>query len=135
MGHLGIETEDLVEMSVEFLSGCIGSAHLDYLQRAPQRRYEVYGEQGTAIWDMREGKVDLFTTARGRWQSLPYDSNYDLNTMYLREIQHFLACVAQRKPTILPLESGAEAVRMALAAARSSAAGRTIELRSALEAA
>ena len=129
VGRLGIETEDLVEMSAEFASGCVGSAHLDYLQRAPQRRYEVYGDAGTAIWDIREGQVEVFAADRGRWESFPYDGAYDLNTMYVEEARHFLDCVEQRRATVSPVEEGIAAVRMALAAAYASAAGRTVELR------
>jgi hypothetical protein len=44
---------------------------------------------------------------------------YERNTMFLDAMRHFLACVRDRSRPSVPLEDGAEVLRMALEARRS----------------
>lgn len=124
---LGIEAEELVEVLLRFPSGVVAEVHLDYLQRVPQRRYEVIGEFGTVIWDIRDGCVEVYTTAYRKWERWSYEP-YDLNTMYVDEIRCWLECVERGMPTPMPLADGGQIVRVALAAAESAARGCIVQV-------
>jgi len=51
IGRLGIEVEEIAELTWETPSGCLVSVCLDYLSRPSRRRMRAYGEEGTLKWD------------------------------------------------------------------------------------
>lgn len=127
VSNLEIDVEDVAEVAMKFESGTIGEIHLDYLQRFYQRSYEFYGETGTMLWDVNAKKVIVKNKERGA-EEYPIDEDYDLNTMYVEEIKHFLECVEQRKPTITPLEHGIDVLRLIMAAKESASSDKVITI-------
>ena len=59
LGRLGIEGDEVAELTWETSTGCVVSIHLDYLSRSPRRRMKAYGELGTISWDGITGTVRL----------------------------------------------------------------------------
>lgn len=129
LGALEIDTEDVAEILLEFEGGAIGSIHVDYVRRAAARRLELVGEHGVLRWDYHANRLELYATASGQWRVEEGDPRYERNQMYVDELRHFVDCV--RGEVAHPLidgEQGAGVLATALAALRSAAEGRTIDL-------
>lgn len=117
---LEIDTEDTAAVMLRFASGAIGEMHLDYTQRAYQRNFEFFGEEGTIRWDIRERAVKLFEAGRGgTWTIFDEPTAYDLNCMYVDEASHFLACIQRRLKPMTDLKQGRVVLELILAAKRS----------------
>ena len=59
LGRLGIEAEEIAELSWETPSGCLVSVCLDYLSRPRRRRMRAAGAEGALEWDGVAGTVTL----------------------------------------------------------------------------
>lgn len=116
--NLEIDVEDTAAVIVEFTGGVIGEIHLDYTQRFGQRNFEFFGETGTVIWDINSQKV-VVKNKEFAEVSFPLADDYDVNTMYVEEVRHFLECVDERTETITPVAKGAVVVKLILAAKES----------------
>lgn len=97
--YLGIDTEELAEISIRFKSGVVCQIHLDYLTKPPVRNCEIVGKKGKISWDY-------------------YDKHsvFDTNQMYIDEIKHFIECVKHKKQPLITLEQGKEVLKIALEA-------------------
>lgn len=126
LSSLPIETEDTASVLLAFASGAIGHVHLDYTQRAYQRSCELFGEEGTIRWDIRERAVTLFQAGQeGGWTRFEEPVTYDLNTMYVEEVRHFLDCVRLRATPLTDLGQGLAVLKLILAA-KASQRDRTV---------
>lgn len=119
VSNLEIDTEDVAEINLWLQGGALANLHVDYLQRAYQRRYEFYAEKGTLIWDSREG-LRLYSAATKSWSEFPDGRNLDANFTYLEEMRHFLACIAGKETPVADLRRGKAVLEWVLAAKRSS---------------
>lgn len=124
VSDLEIETEDTAEVILRFRSGTVGEIHLDYTQRAYQRNYEFFGEEGTLKWDFHERRVWMYSAQTKSWEVFPEPIGYDLNSMYVEEMRHFIDCVRSGKPTIMDIHSGVKILQAILAAKESARDGK-----------
>lgn len=124
---LDIDTEDAVEVIMQFASGAIAELHFDYLQRFYRRNFEFFGEIGTISWDVREKKVLLESKEKGI-EEYPLEASYDINTMYIEQMKYFLACVRKGEQTMTPVEYGAKVLRLIVAAKESAEKERFVQL-------
>jgi len=122
-GTLDIDTEDLASMTLAFRSGVLGTLQLDYLQRPYSRRVHVTGEAGTLIWDAVENELSHYSPREQAWRRWKPPMSYDLNRMYIEEMQHFLECVRKGAQPLTPLEQGAHVMAVLDACRRSAARG------------
>lgn len=121
VSSLQIDTEDTAAVILRFRSGAIGEMHLDYTQRAYQRNFEFFGEEGTIRWDIRERAVKLFEGGRGgAWTVFDEPVGYDLNSMYVDEARHFLDCISQHAAPLTDLHQGMMVLKLILVAKASS---------------
>ncbi len=111
---LKINTEDYVEMILQFKNGIIGQVHMDYLQRSYSRHFKIIGENGTLIWDLGRAKLDLFLTKNKKWQIISEIKNFDWNITYLEEVKEFLRCLKLKKNSESDLNRGIETLKIAL---------------------
>lgn len=117
---LTLDVEDLVELLLEYPSPPrLISVHLDMLQRAPQRTCRFIGSAGTLVWDAIADRVDLYRAATGAWETLPVTPLADRNQMYLDELNHFLACIAQGTQPQVDGAAGLRALAIVAAARQS----------------
>ena len=128
VSNLEIDVEDLAEINLRFESGAVGNIHLDFLQRAPYRQCRIIGELGTITWDAIAGEVRIYTLESPEWTRIPAESATGRNQMYLDELEHFLECTEKRTQPIVSGSDGARALRLALAARKSSYTGETVAL-------
>jgi predicted dehydrogenase len=119
LSSLEIETEDVAALTCTHASGAISEIHLDYVQRSYERGCQVVGERGTVSWDFRSAEVRWYDAESGAWTNFSQSADWLLNQMYLDEMAHFLDCVRERKPTILPVDDAAEVMRVVFAAKKS----------------
>ncbi|MDO8524146.1 MAG: Gfo/Idh/MocA family oxidoreductase [bacterium] len=112
---LKIDTEDYVEMILQFENGMIGQVHMDYLQRSYSRSLKVIGEKGTLIWDLNESKIELYTAISKQWKTVDKIAKLDWNETYLAEIKEFLSCLKANKNPESDLIRGIETLKIALA--------------------
>ena len=114
---LKIDVEDCVDMLADH-GGRASHVHLDYIQPRYSRFYQLVGLEGTATWDLVEGRVDV--SSRGR-EPTRYEAptGYTLNQMYVDEVEHFIDRVTTRARTAQDVRAGAAILSVALAAKRS----------------
>lgn len=124
LSSLKIDTEDYVEMMIEFESRVVCSVHMDYLQHGYSRRCKIVAEEGTAVWDFSSGKIGIVTekTKQREWIKMNVELYY--NKMYLDEIRYFIGAVKLGNQTFNSVESFIPVLNLALAADRSCASGR-----------
>jgi len=128
LSTLEIDTEDTAEILLNFESGTIAEVHLDYVQRTPARTCQLIGEEGTILWDINKKQVELYTAAGKEWQVFPQPPDYDINRMYIDEIQHFIDCLDGKVQPMQDIAAGRKALQIALAARESAQTGKMIRL-------
>lgn len=114
VSSLDMDVEDCATILLEFASGARADIHVDCVQRAYARSCKVAGEQGTIVWDEVAHEVRLYQAQRGCWETSPYTT--DVNEMYVKEVQQFLACVRQGTMPSVSLEDAKTALQVVLAA-------------------
>ncbi len=128
IGNLDIETEDCVDLVFDFSGGASGTAHLDLLQRIPQRSVRVIGSEGTLEWDYFADAVRFRTPDMAEWQTADSPKIDDRNAMYRRELEVFLESAKEGR-TDQPLTNGRDVMAVIAAARRSDmASGARIEV-------
>ena len=117
---LKIDVEDLSSVLLQFKNNIIAEIHLDYFQRPSVRSCKIIGTKGTIFWDSTKNTVQLYDVKKKRWHDKLKLKNYDINNMYLDEIQHFFKCVNNKKKSINPIDEGAKILNIALSIKKSS---------------
>ncbi len=109
--------DDWADISLTFANGVIAQVHLDYIQRPPVHRLHVWGDQGRAVWDYHAGTL-RWETVEGQFEQENVPSGFERNQMFVEEMQEFLAAIAQRRASAIPLEDGIAVLDIALQAKR-----------------
>jgi predicted dehydrogenase len=124
---LELDVEDTAIVLLRFVSGALGVVSLDYVQRPRRHELEILGTTGTVRWSEAEGTAELRRPGAARQLFRP-PAGFQRNTMFKDEMRHFLACLAGAESPQCPLADGIEALRIAVAARRSMAEGRSVAL-------
>lgn len=133
-GHISpleMDVEDTAEIGLKFLSGAIGSAHLNYVQRPPVHRLEIVGTHGTLRWDNADGVLHFFKMPAdfGTWSGNPpaviieqykLPDGFERNQLFVAQTRHFVEVVRGESEPVCNLDDGVQALRLALAAKESS---------------
>jgi predicted dehydrogenase len=132
---LEMDADDTAELVLQFESGALGSVHVDFVRRAPRRAIELVGEDGVLRWDYQRHQLEVYTAETRQWRLEWGDPTWSRNQMYVDELRSFVdsACAEERR-AVLDGRQGAAVLAIALAALRSAAQGRTIDLRAENEA-
>lgn len=125
---LGIDAEETADINLRFVDDTLGHIHLDYIKRPPSHWLQITGQTGTIHWDNTDGAVRCYRAQTDREEIFSASDDFERNTMFLNEIAHFLACVEGREQPFCTLNDGIQALHIALAAKRSAAEGRIIQL-------
>jgi len=126
LSSLEIRTEDVAALMCRHASGALSEIHLDYVQRSYERGCHIVGEQGTVTWDFNNPEVRLFEAATKQWTAFSHPANWDLNQMYVDEMQHFVDCLRDGQRTMLPISEAVSVMQIAFAAKASAREGRLI---------
>jgi len=127
--YLELDVEDTASVLMQFsVAGRPLPVHLtqDYLQRPTSRTCEVVGDRGKAVLDFAARTVTIWRgDADPVVDPLPA---FDRNELYLREIRHFLDCVANGRQPSISLAEGKKSLEIAIAVKRSMGAETVVEL-------
>lgn len=125
-----IDVEDVAILICKHSNGSLSEIHLDYIQRTYERGCQIVGEQGSIFWNYCDGVVRWFNTVNDRWITFKQPDDWQVNQMYLDELQHFVTCVQMGTPTVFPVPEAVEVMRIALAAKASALSGCFVTTRS-----
>jgi predicted dehydrogenase len=103
---LGLEVEAVVEATLRFRSGVVGSVHLDYVQRPASHTLEIIGEEGFLRWDGRTGDLEVDRPGAGERQRHGPPPGFDRNDMFMAEMEHFLNVVKGGASPACTLDEG-----------------------------
>jgi predicted dehydrogenase len=126
--ELEIETNDVAGILVETADGVVCEFHLDYVQRAYSRSCHIVGERGTIRWSWDDECVKWYTAGDETWHTFERPTDWDINDMYVEEMNHFLECIEADEETTCPVNCGRQDLAVALAARESATTGRHVTL-------
>ncbi|NJN59259.1 MAG: Gfo/Idh/MocA family oxidoreductase [Leptolyngbyaceae cyanobacterium SL_5_9] len=114
--YLELDVEDMADITLEFEGGAIATVHLDYIQQPPTHTLHITGQQGSLHWNNADGTVHWYEAKQGTWQTLSMSAEFERNSMFLAEMQHFLDCLSGKTEPLVTLEDGVKGLAIALAA-------------------
>jgi predicted dehydrogenase len=132
-GHLSrleIDVEDTASTLMQCrVGGRLVPVHLhqDYIQRPPARGYEVIGDAGKILVDLRAPNITVFGEDGAVREQRTFDQ-FLRNQLFLDEMAHLLACLRREETPRVTVRDGAQSLRTALAAKESMRTGRVIDL-------
>ncbi|MCL4553235.1 MAG: Gfo/Idh/MocA family oxidoreductase [Candidatus Marsarchaeota archaeon] len=113
---IGLDTDGLAEIILRHDSGVLTSLHVSFVQRDYRRCCQIIGTEGTIYWDFADRLVRVYGDNGQIKTSYPDPENWEVNQMYLDELDHFLSAVRAGLQTVNPISGGIDALRIALAA-------------------
>ena len=114
-GSLGIETEDIAEVLLQFDNGAVGTIHLDYLQHSLVRNCLITGSEGSIQWNLATNTVDWMNHKK---EAFNYDyKGFDRNDRFIEIMKCFLDDVPDARLT--NLAAGIKSLQLVLAAKKS----------------
>jgi predicted dehydrogenase len=138
-GHwsdLEIDVEDTADVLMEcMLQGHSLPVHVhqDFLQSPPTRTCEFVADRGRATLDFQ--RLTVSTQLRDQTDpAITCFEGFERNALFLRELEHFLECVAARREPAISLTDGFASVKIALAVKESIANKRAVALEGTLHA-
>jgi len=113
---IGLETEGLAEIILQHESGILSNVHLNFVQRDYRRTCQIIGSEGTIYWNFTDRNVQVYGPDGELRQTCLEPDGWQMNQMYLNELEHFLRAVQSGSQTVNPLSGGLAALKLALAA-------------------
>lgn len=112
VSDLVMDVEDLAMAVLKMKSGVYVSWHSDFIQRANQHRLVVTGEIGTIRCDFIDSLVEVYLAEERKWmtEKVPYE----VNTMYVNEMRHFLGCIESNVVPDVGVGDGIKTLKLAL---------------------
>jgi predicted dehydrogenase len=99
---LDIDVEDVCSLTLRYgEDGPLINVHLDFLDRAVNRRFRIVGASGTIVGDVITGQLEVYVADSGKWLKEVW-SPPDPNQLYIDELQNFLSAVRGEAGPILP---------------------------------
>lgn len=111
---LNIDVEDLSVILMQFENKIVCELHLDYFQKPSSRHCKIIGTKGSLFCDFLTNKIKLYDNKKRKWITTLYKKNFNLNKMYIDELNHFIACIQNNKQTINPINEGLETLTLAI---------------------
>ena len=128
--RLEIDVEDIASILMQCrVDGRVIPVHLhqDYIQRPPSRQYQIIGDAGKILVDLRMTSLTCYDRDGQVCEQVTLDQ-FPRNKLFLDEMIHLVACLHREQVPIVTLRDAAESLRMALAAKESLATGGFIDM-------
>ena len=125
LSDLEIKTEDTAEILLRFENRAIGEVHMDYVQRAPRRDYQIIGDKGTILCDYNEETVKVFTCLKKVWET--YSFKIERDDIFAEQDRHFFQCIKENKRPLVDGVEGKKSLILALTAKESSKKGMPVK--------
>lgn len=126
ISRLEMDVEDVAILILKHRAGTFSEVHLDYVQRTYERGCQIVGQAGSVFWDFREGNVRWYDARTARWETFAQPADWNINQMYVDEMEHFIECVREQRRTCFPIEEAAHVTKVVLAAKESSRSDRML---------
>lgn len=113
---LGIKSDAVANLLLGRKNGGpLVSIGLDYVARMPVRRYEIYGEKGSLVWDLPQRQLQVQTANN---VEIITDKPEDFDVLYTYEIamKEFLSAVKSSVSTSQDLQEGLKSAELAIMA-------------------
>ena len=110
LSDLEIDVEDFADVLLRFENKVSGSLHLDYFSRPKRHDLEITGTQGVLVWDYASSAVELKNSKQEK--SYPAPQDYDRNSMFLAEMQHFIDVAAGKAEPLCNYADGMKALQL-----------------------
>lgn len=106
--ELGLDVEDIADITVSTDTGAIATIHMDFLQRKAHRKCSFVGSKGRIDWDLIQNQLTLITATE---TSVLYsEPEWDKNQMYIAMIEDFVQMIGQNKHTCTELTEATNTV-------------------------
>jgi len=125
---LEVTADDLSVMILHFKNNIIGEVHLDYFQRPDFKSCKIKGTKGILYWDSISNTVKINSKSKKQWKTIFSLDHFERNTMYVKELHHFLKCTQKRTKTINDITTGIKILQVVLSAKKSSKLGKMIKI-------
>jgi len=126
--NLKITASDLSAIILKFKNNIIAEVHLDYFQKPESRSCKIIGTKGTILWDSINNEVKMYDFKKLKWESKLKIRKYDKNEMYVKELEHFIQCINNKKKTINDISQGEYMLKVALGIIKASKLKKFITL-------
>lgn len=110
ISNLEVDVEDVAEITMNFVSGTLGSIHLDYYQRPPSHWIEITCEKGLIHWDNETGGAKIYQVDEEQWREINPPTGFERNDLFLAEMQHFIQLVNGKVESRCGLSDGIRAL-------------------------
>jgi len=110
LSALEIETEDCAEIIVETKKGIIGSIHLDYFTKVPERFIKVTFQHGIIKGDLINNTVTIEQKNKQEKTKFKFDRDFT----YREQLKYFINCVKSNTETFNNVETGYKVLKYAL---------------------
>lgn len=124
--QLDIETNDIAGILAETADGIVCEFHLDYIQREYSRSCHIIGENGTIRWSWDTQRVEWFVADEDTHSTYERPADWEMNDMYVAEMEHFILAIENNEETVCPIECGQKDLAVGLAARESALTGQHI---------
>jgi predicted dehydrogenase len=128
ISDLEVDVDDTAKIGLRFISGAMGSLHLDYNQQPPAHRLEVIGTKGSLQMDFSDGAVRIYRAEKKEWEAYPLPAGWERNVMFMEEMSHFLSVTRGEASPVCPLQDGIRVSKLIDAIRISSREGRLVQL-------
>jgi len=111
VSNLELDVDDVTEIICRHEAGAVSSVHVDFLDRAYNRRARFVGEDATIAW---EWSRPVRLLAPDRSDSILWsDESFDFNDTYKREWVDFAEAVVENRPPRTPGHEGLRVLEIA----------------------
>jgi predicted dehydrogenase len=115
---IDLETDGVAEIILYHESGVLSNIHLNFVQRDYYRTCQIIGSEGTIYWDFRDRQVRVYGADGELRQTHPEPNGWQLNQMYLDEMEHFIGAIKNGSLPMNPTSEAVDTLKVALAARR-----------------
>lgn len=130
LSNLKIDVEDSVKILMKFNNNGMPlpvSISIDYQQWPANRTISIVGDEGSIECDLTTMELVINDRIRNNIDRRSF-SNFERNNCFLDEMSNFLAFVSGKEEPVSDLESGADSLRVALAATESMNSGKVQQI-------
>ena len=127
--NLKVSADDLSAILLKFKNNVVGEIHLDYFQKSKTRTCKIIGTKGIIECDLVKNTVNVFSNRQKKWKTILKLKNFDLNSTYVDELNHFFNCISKRKKTINTIDESFKILQISLAILESSKKKKVIKIK------
>jgi predicted dehydrogenase len=105
-----LDVEDMADLTLTTSTGILLNVHLDFVQKATQRKCQIIGKNGRVDWDLIANSV-MYYSAEGQ-EILYADPKYDKNNMYISMLQEFERCLRKKGVNLASIDSSVKILEL-----------------------